>query len=111
MSMSIAQAYDPKFKGSLLDVGPPTQEQDVSAEEMSRNLSKLGMDVEGAEASGTFGIGDQYYVLPTQMQGVKLSPDESRMLFQHGLFLGGPFDSEGEAQSWEKDFLGYVGGK
>jgi hypothetical protein len=90
----------------LMDV-PPVSGETLHA--LLDPLSKLGMDVEGAEGSGTFGINDKFWVLPTQMQGQRLSPDESRMLFNQGIFLGGPFDTEKEASSWEKEVLGYVG--
>jgi hypothetical protein len=99
--------YDPQ-------AGQEQEEGAAQAEFEAWQRSKLGMDVEAARASGTFGIGDpaQYYVLPTQMQeGEHMDFQEAlQRYYNTGQYLGGPFSTEEQAQAWEQDFLGYYQG-
>jgi hypothetical protein len=105
--MSMEQAYDPYNPKSILYPGPPTQEQE--GEGTPFGAEKLGMDVEAASASGTFEFDGKFYVLPTQMSdGKPMSDAEAAARYRKtGEFLGGPFESEAAARSWEDNFLGY----
>jgi len=70
-------------------------------------LEEGNVDNELAEVTGTFGIGDRTYVLPTQIEGLPMTRAETIERFlRTGEHLGS-FDNLKNALFYERNYLPY----
>jgi hypothetical protein len=68
---------------------------------------------DGSESNvllGTFGIGQKQYVLPTMVEGKKLTPDQAvNIARQHGLNKYPNFLTPAQADSWARKNHSFIG--